>query len=211
MLVPTLVFGRCRILVRLSWSIPGALTLSSMVGLLSRSLRWGTLCAMAIMFATTPTPAQEVGYSYLRIDVNGKAAQNLVLDPAYNGWIRILDVQARRRLTRRLPSSAQSGQRAAIAYGPWTEFSEIIRSGRMRAGKLEFGAGDDGQFGPLLDAQRSQVPIPNAVLDFYTFDKNHFVGEFEIKGIRILSLRDVPASACPMYEITMSFESITKK
>ncbi|HEY6466302.1 MAG TPA: hypothetical protein VIY69_09945 [Candidatus Acidoferrales bacterium] len=167
--------------------------------------------AAAIAFVATPASAQDLGYSYLRINVNGKTAQNFASNPAYSGWMSILDVRARRRLASRAASSPRLSQKLAIAYGPWTNFSAIMRDSKIGPGRLEFDAGDDGQLGPLLNAQRNSTSIPDAVLDFYTEEQNRFVGEFDIEGIRILALRDVPASACPMYEITFSFQSIVKK
>lgn len=53
--------------------------------------------------------------------------------------------------------------------------------------------------------------IPEADLVYYDLEKNVFIGKYKLKGIRVLSLEDFPASACAMYEITLSFHSISKE
>jgi hypothetical protein len=53
--------------------------------------------------------------------------------------------------------------------------------------------------------------VPEAELDFYDLDTAKFVGKYEVRGIRVLSLENAAASACPMYDVTLSFRSIGKE
>ena len=52
--------------------------------------------------------------------------------------------------------------------------------------------------------------IASAELDLYDRDSHALIGKYRIKGIHVLSLVDVQASACAMYVITMRFESVQK-
>jgi hypothetical protein len=93
---------------------------------------------------------------------------------------------------------------------PWTDFPVILRSGRAGSGRFSLGAGDSGGLEPLIDAQKRKSLIASAELDLYDRDSHALIGKYRIKGIQVLSLKDVQASACAMYEITMSFQSVQK-
>ena len=53
--------------------------------------------------------------------------------------------------------------------------------------------------------------MPQAELELYDEDKNVLIGRYKLTGIRILSLENVPASACAMSEVTLSFRAIEKE
>ena len=93
---------------------------------------------------------------------------------------------------------------------PWTDFQAILHSGRAGSGRFSFGAGDNGGLEPLIDAQKHKSLIASAELDLYDDDSGKLIGKYRIKGIHVLSLEDVKASACAMYEINMSFQSVEK-
>jgi hypothetical protein len=162
------------------------------------------------LFSLALAPAlssQSLGYSYLRISVSGRPATNFVHDSKYRGWLQVEEVQAL------VHAAAQStdAQPKKAERGHWIALPEFLASGRSGPGRLRFGAGDDGALGPLVDAQEHNTLIPNAELALYDVDTAKFVGEYEITGIRILSLDNIAASACPMFEITATFQHIAKK
>jgi hypothetical protein len=175
------------------------------------------VAAAALCLLMAPAArSQEVGYSYLRMDVNGHTISNFVPNEKYTGWLEILGLQAKSLSS--ITHSASQPELKADANKTvkpdsdgWTALSALLRSGRSGPGKLRFDAGDSGGMEPLFDAIKQKLVIPQAELDFYTEDTGKSVGRFKIKGIRILSLEDMPASACGAYIITLSFQSIAKE
>jgi hypothetical protein len=154
----------------------------------------------ALVPATSHVEAQEMGYDYMQISVDGKTAGNFVRDTKYNGWMEIEAVTVRRTIA----------GRAKPLYSKWMDFPKLLQDGKSGPGQMEFGVGDEGGLEPLLDAQKRHLTIPQVELDHYTEIGNQFVGKFILHNVRILSLKDVPASACPMYEVRISFQSISK-
>jgi hypothetical protein len=156
----------------------------------------------------------ELGYSYLHLSIRGKQISNLVHNAQYAGWLTVEDVEIGRQITGK---PANDGLPIKPSHDHprgdpnWTEFSAALRSGRHGPGKLNFGAGDDGGFDPAFDALKRKTLIPEAALDFYDSDTAKFVGKYKIRRIRVLSLKDAAASACPMYDVTLSFQSIEKE
>jgi hypothetical protein len=173
----------------------------------------GVLLPLAL---ASPARAQSYGYSYLRITVERSAVSNFVHDEKYNGWLQIEAVRAEPgfQAARAAPGAASTGAASKTQKADddaWTTLPAILHSGRGGAGKLRFGAGDEGGLDPLIDAQKRKITVPQADLDLYDEEKNVLIGKYKLKGIRILALEDVPASACPMYEITLSYLSIEKE
>ena len=175
--------------------------------------------ATLLLMLASPAGSQEYGYSYLRMEVAGHTIRNFVQNEKYStGWLGIEGVELQ-RLAPVVDSAAQpeppveavKTAKEQKADNPWLKFPAALRSGRSGPGKLRFGAGDSGGLEPLFDAQNQKSVIPEAELDFYTEQNPKFVGIFKIKGIRILSLEDMPASACGAYVITFSFKSIAKR
>lgn len=162
------------------------------------------VAAAAILLLVAPAVrSQELGYSYLRMDVNGHTISNFVPNEKYSrGWLQIMGQPALKADTDKTAKADDDG---------WAAFSSVLRSGRSGPGTLRFGAGDSGGMEPLFDAVKQKLVIPQAELDLYTEDTEKFIGRFKIKKIRILSLEDMPASACGAYVITLSFQSIAKE
>ena len=159
--------------------------------------------------------AQSDGHSYLRLEISGRPMTNLVLDQKYQGWLAI---EAVRATTIQSPGEVASkdgvpgdkAQKTPRANDRWSSLPAILRSGHAHAGKIRFGAGDSGDLEPLLEAQKRRFLLASADLDLYDESSGAFVGKYQLKSIRVLSLEDVKASACAMYEITMSFQSAQK-
>jgi hypothetical protein len=163
---------------------------------------------IAASHATTRTakPGGEGnGYSYLRMEISGKPITNIVVDEKHQGWLQISSVRATA-----LQSDANANASSAKPASKWTALPAILRAGRVGRGKIRFGAGDSGGLDPLIEAQKHGSPVESAELDLYDESSGKFIGKYKLKNIRVLSLEDVPASACAMYEITMSFESANK-
>ena len=170
---------------------------------------------LAFCAAAAPARAQSDGHSYLRIVIAGHSMTNVVLDEKYAGWLAIEDVDAKSDA----PVPNEEGH--ASSYDPswhpnekdgrpWTDFPAILRSGRAGSGRFSFGAGDSGGLDPLIDAQKRKSLIASAELDLYDRDSGALIGKYRIKGVHVLSLENVQASACAMYEITMRFQSVEK-
>jgi len=177
------------------------MSFNSGISLIKDGIGGRTFVAAAAIWLLMPSSmrSQEVGYSYLRMDVNGHTISNFVPNEKYSrGWLEILGLEAN---TNKTVKADRDG---------WTELSALLRSGRSGPGKLRFAAGDSGGMAPLFDAIKQNFLVPQAELDFYTEDTGKFVGRFTIKKIHILSLQDIPASACGAYMITLSFQSIRK-
>ncbi|MGH9748148.1 MAG: hypothetical protein ACRD59_18785 [Candidatus Acidiferrales bacterium] len=178
----------------------------------NRPLRFlGTLGVLLVLFAARPTNGQLKqggacdGHSYLHIEIAGHAVTNIVQQEKYGGWLQISYIRAK---ASQPPAAAGS---SAPAKSNWTSLSTILRTGRAGAGKIRFGVGDHGELVALVDAQKRGAKIATAQLDLYDENSGSFLGAYELKGIRVLSLEDVPASACAMYSITLSFESTERR
>jgi hypothetical protein len=175
------------------------------------------LAAIVLAFcaAAPPARAQYDGHSYLRIKVAGHPIRNYVQNEKYTGWLQIEAVDAKSDAP--VPNEKSHVSPADPSWHPnekdgrpWTDFPAILRSGRAGSGRFSFGAGDGGEMKPLFDAQKHKSLIPSAELDLYDEDGGALIGKYLIKGIHVLSLEDVKASACAMYEINMSFQSVEK-
>ena len=184
-----------------------------------RAIRAAIVPLAVVVFAcagpAAPARAQSDGHSYLHIEIAGHSMTNVVLDEKYTGWLAIEDVDAKS------DAPVPNEKKHAADYDPswrpnekdgrpWTDFPVILRSGRAGSGRFSFGAGDSGGLEPLIDAQKRKSLIASAELDLYDRDSHALIGKYRIKGIQVLSLKDVQASACAMYEITMSFQSVQK-
>lgn len=173
-----------------------------------------TLTMLALIVAS-PSRAQEYGYSYLRMDADGHPVANLVTNEKYEGWLQLVAVEARiptrPKRDGKIIDADMLAKKTALHRRGWTTLPVIMHEGRSGPGQLRVAAGDDGGLSGLIDAQKRKTFIPQAELVLYDEQADTLIGKFRIKGIRILSLEDVPASACPMYEITLSFRSISKE
>jgi hypothetical protein len=172
-----------------------------------------SLVAIAAVLGSFPASAQaqgqSYGYSYLRMKISGHPITNLVVDEKYRGWLQILAVKA--SVTQPVPRAPGNlAPNTKKVDDHWINPSVILRSGRAHSGKIRFGAGDEGGLEPLIDAQKRKSLVASADLDLYDESSGTFFGKYRLKGIRVLSLEDVQASACAMYEITMSFQSAEK-
>jgi len=168
------------------------------------------LLAIAAAFGSfaAPARAQSDGHSFLRMEIAGRPITNLVLNQKYAGWLQVEGVRAIVASREAVPGDAT--HKTKTADDRWSNLSVILRSGHARAGKIRFGSGDDGGLEPLIDAQEHKSLLASADLDLYDESSGAFIGKYRLKGIRVLSLEDVQASACAMYEITMSFQSVEK-
>jgi hypothetical protein len=171
--------------------------------------------ALALGGTATPASAQADRYSYLRIEIAGHPVTNIVFNEKYPGWLQIEGVDAKSDAP--VPNEKSHASRTDPSWHPnekdgrpWTTFQAILRSGRAGSGRFSFAAGDSGGMDPLIDAQKHKSLIASAELDLYDENSGAFIGKYRIKGIHVLSLEDVKASACAMYEINMSFQSVEK-
>jgi hypothetical protein len=149
--------------------------------------------------------------------IAGRQITNIVVDEKYGGWLGIMGVRA---MLIQPSQNDGTSSRDAGADGAgiatkkenahWSKLPAIFRLSHVDAGQIRFGAGDDGGLNPLVDAQKKKSLIPSADLDLFDESSGKFVGKYRLKDIRVLSLEDVKASACAMYEITMSFRSAEK-
>jgi hypothetical protein len=158
--------------------------------------------------------AQSIAYSYLGIAISGQPVTNFVDQKKYIGWLRIEDPEVRFAVPQN--SSVARGRTASVKVATvnsskWKSLVATLRSNESGPGQFRFGAGDDGGMAPLVKAQKQKTLVPDAELDLYNENTNQFVGKVRIKGVRVLSLRDVQASACPMYDVILSFQSIVKE
>lgn len=175
------------------------------------------LAAVALAFCAgaAPARAQADRYSYLRIEIAGHPITNIPFDAKYPGWLQIEGVDAKSDAPvpdeKRHRSPTDPSWHPNEKDGrPWTTFQAILRSGRGSSGRFSFAAADNGLLEPLFDAQKHKSPIASAELDLYDDDSGKLIGKYLIKGIHVLSVEDVQASACAMYEITMRFQSVQK-
>jgi hypothetical protein len=166
---------------------------------------------LAFCAATTPARAQSDGFSHLRIEIAGHPVASLTWNEKYKGWLQIEGVVASSDARNAGAGSGASPRGSWMEDGRrWTDFSSILNSGRAGAGRLSFGIDDTGSVKPLIDAQKHKSLIASAELDYYDGNSGTFIGKYRLKGIRVLSLETAPPSACPEYELTISFQSVEK-
>jgi hypothetical protein len=173
------------------------------------------LLASACLLAALPTYSQSDYHSYMRISINGHPVTNIVLDKAHRGWMGLEGIEGwRRNAPGRSAATAASGAPRSKPGNSrkWTSLPLLLKPGLIGSGELRFEAGDDGEgLGPLIQAQKHKVRIPVAELDLYSDETNKIVGRYQVRQIRILSLEDASWSACPAFEVTLSFESIARE
>jgi hypothetical protein len=177
----------------------------------ARTLLLAAIVSASLLGTASRARSQDIGYSYIRIAVKGVPVSNFSENPKYKGWLQILiaDVSSSDRTIDTVKTVARS--RGAITDPmeiAWKDAARMAKSGRP--GRIEFVAGDDGGFDPLFAAMKHRTMIPAAEIEIYNIDTNEFAGGFKIKGIRAVSIKDNPASACPEYIVTLSFRSIAK-
>jgi hypothetical protein len=184
-----------------------------------RGTRTVTMPLVALVLAlggtATPARAQADRYSYLRIEISGHPITNIPFNAKCPGWLQIEGVDAKSDAPvsdeKSHPSPTDPSWHPNEKDGrSWTTFQAILRSGRGGSGRFSFAAGDNGLLEPLIDAQKHKSLIASAELDLYDQVSGKLIGKYRIKGIHVLSLEDVKASACAMYEINMSFQSVQK-
>ncbi|HTU35143.1 MAG TPA: hypothetical protein VMF66_15175 [Candidatus Acidoferrum sp.] len=169
------------------------------------------LLLLVLVFAVS-VRAQGAGYSYVQLTVNGKPAMNFTQDKKHTGWMQVMQVEASLHKAHKHSAAKTSDAWTTVidTKDDGKTTSSLTKSGQRGPGELSFAAGDDGGLDPIIEARKEKVKIPNATLDLCSEDSNRFVGRFDLKGVRVLSLNDVTASACPMYLVTLSFESIVR-
>jgi len=147
----------------------------------------------------------QIGYSYLKLVIGGTAMQNLERNREYAGWLELDGVDARL-----FPVPAKPASEKQHRAG-WTSVDKFLRDHPGHSGELDFGVGDIGGLDPMLDAMKRKAVIPEADLDYFNYDTNVLVGKYKLTGVRILSMKDVPASACAMYDVVIRFDSIAAR
>lgn len=159
---------------------------------------------------------QAYGISYMKISVGGHAITNFAEVKKYAGWLAVENVM----ITLQTPPAPTAEEAAPNpnetpeqewAREGWEHLDQVAPPTRVGPGRLNFGSGDDGTFDPMIDAQKRGAVIPSAELALYATDGGRYLGRFKIRGIRVLSVEPIQASACPMDDITLSFRSITKE
>jgi hypothetical protein len=177
--------------------------------------RWAVVfVALTVAAATRAFPRQsgaqvsdDDGHSHMRITIGEHALTNLVRNDEYQKgvWLSVEFVLAKKTGQTR----ATAGNTAGLPKG-WGFLSAEMKSGRHGPGTLNFGVGDNGGLDPLLAAGKNGTVIPSADLDLFPNygEGRTLVGKYRIKGIRILAVEDVPASACGVYDFALHFRSI---
>jgi len=157
---------------------------------------------------------QEFGYSYLRMKFAGQPITNFVVNEKYRGWLEIFGVTARMVAVAKRSPNGTAPRGAAPSekddQAQWPKLAEVLASGRAGPGELNFAAGYNGGVDPLYDALKRKAVIKSAELDFYDEATAKLIGKYRIHGIRVLKIENVPASACAMDSVTMSFQSVKK-
>lgn len=195
-------------------------TLGRRVALLAAALAVALAGARA-QKSVQPQPKNDdphaFGYSYVKISVGDKAITNFVHDEKYLGWLTVEGVtvklppeMAQSATQRGFSELDESISLKAFAEG-WRYLELVPHLKRMGPGRIEFGSGDDGGFGPMIEAQKRGALIPSAELVLNKMDGGRYIGRYKLAGIRVISLEDVQASACPMYDVTLSFRSMTRE
>lgn len=178
------------------------------------------IAAAASILALT-TPAEGYGYSYMHLVIGGQPVTNFVHDSKYQGWLQVEVVRATLAVAIKKAAGAKPSndkvEKIQKAEEEWVPLPQILVSGRAGAGKLRFDANDEmindereSSLSPLIVVQKQKTVIDSAELDLYNEDGGAYIGKYRLKGIRVLSLEDVPASACAMSEVTISFKSAEK-
>jgi hypothetical protein len=146
------------------------------------------------------------GHSYMHITIGDHVLTNLFRNDEYqNGWLAVELVLVKNKGQ----AHASGGNTAGLPKG-WGLLSAEMKSGHHGPGTLSFGVGDNGGLDPLLAAQKNGTVIAFADLDLFPNygEGRTLIGKYRIKGIRIVTVEDVPASACGMYDVTLRFQSI---
>jgi hypothetical protein len=140
------------------------------------------LLAIAAAFGSfaAPARAQSDGHSFLRMEIAGRPITNLILNQKYAGWLQVEGVRAIVASREAVPGDAT--HKTKTADDRWSNLSVISRSGHARAGKIRFGAGDDGGLEPLIDAQEHKSFLASADLDLYDESSGAFIGKYRLKG-----------------------------
>ena len=161
--------------------------------------------ARPLVDAAAAQNAGELGYSYLKLIIDGKTMQNIERKREYRGWLMLDGIDARA-----LPHEVHPPTETNHPAG-WTSLEKFLRDGPKRSGELDFGVGDDGGLDPMLEAVKRKAVIPEADLDYYDYEKNVLVGRYKLTGVRIISVENAAASACAMYDVQIRFESIAPR
>lgn len=134
---------------------------------MARTFKLGATVLLFLAFAAS-SHAQDNGYSYVRLSVNGRPVTNLVWDRKHTGWMRVLGVEARLHEVHKRADGATSHVSvwAIRTLDDGRTLLPFPKSGQGGPGELSFAAGDDGDgLGPLLHAQKEKIKIPTAELD----------------------------------------------
>jgi hypothetical protein len=167
------------------------------------------LAAVVLAFCAVAAPAR--AQSYLRIEIAGHHVTSSPWKEKYKGWLQIEAVEASSDAQNARAGSGDAPRGSWMEDGRrWTVFPSILNSGRAAAGRLSFGIDESASLEPLRDAQKHKSLIASAELDYYDDNSGTCIGKYRLKGIRVLSLETAPPSACPEYELTISFQSVEK-
>jgi len=147
------------------------------------------------------------GHSYMHLTIGDRVLTNFVQNEEYQkrDWLSVEEVLVK--------STGQTHAAGGATRRPpkgWEFLSAEMKSGHHGPGTLSFDVGDNGGLGPLFAAQKNGTIIPSADLDLFPdYDEGHTrIGKYRIKGIRIVAVEDVRASACGMYDVKVRFQSI---
>lgn len=185
-----------------------------LAGMRGHHRRWAVVfVVLVVATAVSGLPRQSFaqdsaddGHSYMHITIGDHVLTNFVRNDGYqNGWLAVELV-----LVRNAGRTLASGGSADGVPKGWGLLSAEMKSGHHGRGTLRFGVGDDGGLDPLLAAQKNGTVIASAELDLFPNygEGRTLIGKYRIKGIRIVAVEDVPASACGMYDVTARFQSI---
>src|ERR1700741_4882258 len=109
---------------------------------------WLVACILSMFAALLLAPntrAQEIGYSYMRLEIGGHLVTNFVDDKKYQGWMQVLSVDAMLAAAVKKADNAKfptdTSKSSKNAELPWTTLPKILISGRAGAGEIRFAAG----------------------------------------------------------------------
>lgn len=175
------------------------------------NIRKASVLLLLLLAFAASGRAQDEGYSYVQLIVNGHAATTMFSDRQHPGWMQVLNVEATLNdASKNAAGKTRKHLWAIHTLNDGRTFVFLSKSGRRGPGKLAFLAGDDGGLGPLVQAQKQKIRIPTAELDLYS-ETDRFIGRFRITGLRVLSLEPVQNFACPEDSLTLRFESILRE
>jgi hypothetical protein len=163
-----------------------------------------TFCA-----ATAPLRARYDPSSHLRIEIAG---HHFEVRPGRNN--SRLPIKAREASSETLHAKAASGGSPNLSWEEsdrrWTVFPTILHSGRAGAGRLRLKIEDSARLKPLREAQKHKSLVASAGLGYHYRNSGACIGKHRCKGIRVLSLENVPPRSCPEYALTIRFPSVEK-